>query len=72
MAGPRPAPHWFVALLGDQLLLRRANIDAALEGLAAYELEPDMLRACGSTGISETARLAALVSGIPERAMNAF
>jgi hypothetical protein len=32
-----PAPTWFAAVLRDQLVMRRAAIDAALEGLAAYE-----------------------------------
>jgi hypothetical protein len=36
VAGSRPAPP----LLRDQLLLRRAAIDAALDGLAAYEFGP--------------------------------
>jgi hypothetical protein len=39
-AGRRNAPRWFVAVLRDQLLVRRATIDAALEGLAAYEFGP--------------------------------
>jgi hypothetical protein len=39
-AGRRNAPRWFVAVLRDQLLLRRAAIDAALEGLATYEFGP--------------------------------
>ena len=34
------APRWFVAVLRHELLLRRAAIDAALEGLAAYEFGP--------------------------------
>jgi hypothetical protein len=33
------AQRWFIAVLRDQLLLRRAAI-AALEGLAAYESGP--------------------------------
>lgn len=39
-AGRRNAPRWFVAVLRDQLLARRAAIDAALQGLAAYEFGP--------------------------------
>jgi len=35
LAGRRHAPDWFVAILRDQLLARRAEIDAALEALAA-------------------------------------
>jgi hypothetical protein len=33
--GRRNAPAWFVAILRDRLLARRAAIDAALEALAA-------------------------------------
>jgi hypothetical protein len=40
VAGSRPAPAWFRSVLRDQLLVRRAAIDAALEGLAAYEFGP--------------------------------
>lgn len=38
--GSRSAPRWFVAVLRDQLLVRRAAIDAALDGLAPYEFGP--------------------------------
>jgi len=34
-SGRRNAPAWFVAILRDRLLARRAEIDAALEALAA-------------------------------------
>jgi hypothetical protein len=39
-AGRRNAPRWFVAVLRDQLLARRAAIDAALQELAAYKFGP--------------------------------
>jgi hypothetical protein len=38
--GSRSAPRWFVATLRDQLLVRRAAIDAALQELAAYKFGP--------------------------------
>ena len=38
--GRRKSPRWFVAVLRDQLLVRRAAVDAALQGLAAYEFGP--------------------------------
>jgi hypothetical protein len=39
-SGRRKAPRWFLAVLRDQLLVRRATIDAALQGLSAYEFGP--------------------------------
>jgi hypothetical protein len=39
-SGRRNAPRWFVEVLRHQLLVRRAAIDAALQGLSAYEFGP--------------------------------
>jgi hypothetical protein len=40
VTGSRPAPAWFRSVLRDQLLVHRAAIDAALDGLMAYEFGP--------------------------------
>ena len=38
--GSRPPPAWFRSVLRESVLVRRTVIDAALEGLAAYEFGP--------------------------------
>jgi hypothetical protein len=54
----------------QELLVRRAAIDAALEGLAAYEFGPGQGHACGSTGASGTkASRPGVVPSIPDNGL---
>jgi len=67
-AGSRPAPVWFRSVLRDQLLVRRAAIDAALEGLASCEFGPGHGHGLRSTGVSDmNAGKQGMVPSIPDK-----